>query len=168
MLGEYEKVEISHALFFVLRNRVDEPLSTRMLCVFESRHTEQQAQAQEQQSVLDFKRRVRAATRSRSRVRWTTRFLVKNRKLCSIETLCSDGLCGCRSSRCTRRRRLKSLFAIKVMRALSEKKAFVPYQDSVLTKLLRDSLGSNSMTMIVCTASPYRLRPGRQVPLERR
>eukprot|EP01084_Bolivina_argentea_P035286 65461_1 len=51
---------------------------------------------------------------------------------------------------------VKSLFAIKkVIRALSEKKAFVPYQDSVLTKLLRDSLGGNSLTMIVCTASPH-------------
>ena len=33
---------------------------------------------------------------------------------------------------------VKSLFALKaVIRALSEKKAFVPYQDSVITKLLR-------------------------------
>jgi len=51
---------------------------------------------------------------------------------------------------------VKSLFAIKkVIRALSEKKAFVPYQDSVLTKLLRDSLGGNSLTLIICTISPH-------------
>merc|ERR1712154_70998 len=51
---------------------------------------------------------------------------------------------------------VKSLFAIKkVIRALSEKKAFVPYQDSVLTKLLRDSLGGNSLTMIICCATPH-------------
>ena len=51
---------------------------------------------------------------------------------------------------------VKSLFAIKkVIRALSEKKPFVPYQDSVLTKILRDSLGGNSLTYIVCTISPH-------------
>ena len=51
---------------------------------------------------------------------------------------------------------VKSLFALKaVIRALSEKKAFVPYQDSVITKLLRDSLGGNGLTMICCTASPH-------------
>jgi len=51
---------------------------------------------------------------------------------------------------------VKSLFALKaVIRALSEKKAFVPYHDSVITKLLRDSLGGNGLTMICCTASGH-------------
>ncbi|ETO23313.1 kinesin heavy chain [Reticulomyxa filosa] len=51
---------------------------------------------------------------------------------------------------------VQSLFALKkVIRALSEKKAFIPYQDSALTKLLRDSLGGNSKTTIIVCASPH-------------
>jgi len=51
---------------------------------------------------------------------------------------------------------VKSLFALKtVIRGLAEKKAFVPYQDSVLTKLLRDSLGGNCFTTIITTASMH-------------
>jgi len=51
---------------------------------------------------------------------------------------------------------VQSLFALKkVIRSLAEKKAFVPYQESVLTKLLRDSLGGNCFTTIVITASPH-------------
>ena len=57
---------------------------------------------------------------------------------------------------------VKSLFATKVIHALSEKNAFVPYQDSVLAKMLRNSLGGNSLTMIVCTASPHGHRPDKR------
>jgi len=51
---------------------------------------------------------------------------------------------------------LKSLFALQnVIRALSAKKPFIPYQGGMLTKLLRDSLGGNSRTSIIVTASPH-------------
>jgi len=51
---------------------------------------------------------------------------------------------------------LKSLFALQnVIRALSAKKPFIPYQGGMLTKLLRDSLGGNSRTSIIITASPH-------------
>lgn len=51
---------------------------------------------------------------------------------------------------------VQSLFALKkTIRALAEKKAFVPYQESILTKLLRDSLGGNCKTSILCTMSPH-------------
>merc|ERR1712176_1183754 len=74
--------------------------------------------------------------------------------LAGSEKLTKTGATGQRMSEA--KKIVKSLGAIKkVIRALSEKKAFVPYQDSVLTKLLRDSLGGNSLTMIVCTASPH-------------
>ena len=38
--------------------------------------------------------------------------------------------------------------------ALGEKKTHVPYRDSKLTKLLQDSLGGNSKTMMIATFSP--------------
>ena len=51
---------------------------------------------------------------------------------------------------------VQSLFALKkTIRALASNQPFVPYQDSVLTKLLRDSIGGNSKTTIVVTASPH-------------
>jgi len=59
---------------------------------------------------------------------------------------------------------LKSLFALQdVIRALSEKRAFVPYHGSMLTKLLRDSLGGNSRTSIIITASPHEYNRGETV-----
>eukprot|EP01084_Bolivina_argentea_P142510 250361_1 len=74
--------------------------------------------------------------------------------LAGSEKLTKTGATGQRMSEA--KKIVKSLFALKkVIRALSEKKPFVPYQDSVLTKLLRDSLGGNSLTMIICTASPH-------------
>lgn len=54
----------------------------------------------------------------------------------------------------------KSLFTLgKVISALSEstrlkKRAFVPYRDSVLTWLLKESLGGNSKTAMIATISP--------------
>jgi hypothetical protein len=36
----------------------------------------------------------------------------------------------------------------------TNKDAFVPYRDSVLTWLLKDSLGGNSKTAIIATVSP--------------
>jgi len=41
-----------------------------------------------------------------------------------------------------------------VIRALTEKKAHVPYRDSKLTRLLSDSLGGNSKTHLIVTCSP--------------
>merc|ERR1711920_556510 len=50
----------------------------------------------------------------------------------------------------------KSIFALqKVIRALSEERAFVPYHGGMLTKLLRDSLGGNSRTSIIIHGSPH-------------
>uniref|UniRef100_A0A4W6D6W3 Kinesin-like protein KIF14 n=1 Tax=Lates calcarifer TaxID=8187 RepID=A0A4W6D6W3_LATCA len=54
----------------------------------------------------------------------------------------------------------KSLFTLgKVISALSEqalsrKKVFIPYRESVLTWLLRESLGGNSKTAMIATLSP--------------
>ena len=52
----------------------------------------------------------------------------------------------------------KSLFCLgKVISALSSKKpssSFVPYRDSNLTKLLMDSLGGNSLTLMIACCSP--------------
>ncbi|XP_067846718.1 kinesin-like protein KIF14 [Heptranchias perlo] len=54
----------------------------------------------------------------------------------------------------------KSLFTLgKVISALSEhsqakKKVFIPYRESVLTWLLKDSLGGNSKTAMIATISP--------------
>ncbi|XP_043914068.1 kinesin-like protein KIF14 [Protopterus annectens] len=54
----------------------------------------------------------------------------------------------------------KSLLTLgKVISALSElsqskKKVFIPYRDSVLTWLLKESLGGNSMTTMIATISP--------------
>jgi len=59
---------------------------------------------------------------------------------------------------------LKSLFSLQgVIRALSEKRAFVPYHGGMLTKLLRDSLGGNSRTSIIITASPHEYNRGETI-----
>lgn len=41
-----------------------------------------------------------------------------------------------------------------VIQALSQGEAFVPYRNSSLTKILRNSLGGNARTAVVCTGSP--------------
>lgn len=49
----------------------------------------------------------------------------------------------------------KSLLTLGlVIRSLAEKKSFIPYRDSKLTRLLTDSLGGNSKTHLVITCSP--------------
>eukprot|EP00698_Gefionella_okellyi_P018510 TRINITY_DN5557_c0_g3_i1.p1 TRINITY_DN5557_c0_g3~~TRINITY_DN5557_c0_g3_i1.p1 ORF type:complete len:1046 (+),score=367.13 TRINITY_DN5557_c0_g3_i1:88-3225(+) len=49
----------------------------------------------------------------------------------------------------------KSLSSLgNVISALSEGKAFVPYRDSVLTRLLEDALGGNSKTIMIAALSP--------------
>lgn len=51
---------------------------------------------------------------------------------------------------------VQSLFALKkTIRALANNEPFVPYQESVLTKLLRDSIGGNSKTTIIVTATAH-------------
>ncbi len=42
----------------------------------------------------------------------------------------------------------------------SKKKAFIPYRDSVLTWLLKDSLGGNSKTIMIATISPAEINHG--------
>ena len=42
----------------------------------------------------------------------------------------------------------------KVIFALSEKQKFIPYRDSILTKLLSDSLGGNYKSLLICCVSP--------------
>merc|ERR1711933_588870 len=42
-----------------------------------------------------------------------------------------------------------------VIRALSEKKSFISYRDSTLTHILKDSLGGNTKTTLLCTVSPH-------------
>jgi len=42
-----------------------------------------------------------------------------------------------------------------VIRALSEKKSFISYRDSALTHVLKDSLGGNTKTTLLCTCSPH-------------
>eukprot|EP00756_Hemistasia_phaeocysticola_P014172 Hpha_TRINITY_DN15327_c4_g1::TRINITY_DN15327_c4_g1_i1::g.91056::m.91056/K10396/KIF5; kinesin family member 5 len=49
----------------------------------------------------------------------------------------------------------QSLTALRgVVQALSKGVKHVPYRDSALTKLLRDTLGGNSLTTMICTVSP--------------
>eukprot|EP00494_Astrolonche_serrata_P024148 UN24406 len=42
----------------------------------------------------------------------------------------------------------------RVISSLTEGKSHIPYRDSKLTRLLSDSLGGNSKTCIIVTASP--------------
>jgi len=42
-----------------------------------------------------------------------------------------------------------------VIRALSEKKNFISFRDSILTHILKDSLGGNTKTTLLCTCSPH-------------
>jgi kinesin family protein 5 len=46
------------------------------------------------------------------------------------------------------------LFLGNVINALTSKKPHIPYADSKLTKLLRDTLGGNSKTTLIITCSP--------------
>jgi hypothetical protein len=49
----------------------------------------------------------------------------------------------------------RSLSALNdVLIAIGEKKAHVPYRNSVLTRLLQDSIGGNSKMMLILTVSP--------------
>ncbi|KNC52505.1 kinesin-II 95 kDa subunit [Thecamonas trahens ATCC 50062] len=49
----------------------------------------------------------------------------------------------------------KSLHMLgRVITELSDGAAFVPYRDSVLTRLLRDALGGNAKTLMIATVSP--------------
>jgi hypothetical protein len=49
----------------------------------------------------------------------------------------------------------KSLTTLgRVIRALSKKRAHIPYRDSVLTQMLADSLGGNSKTAFIVTLHP--------------
>merc|ERR1712087_318630 len=41
-----------------------------------------------------------------------------------------------------------------VIRSLSGKKSFISYRDSTLTHILKDSLGGNTKTTLLCTCSP--------------
>jgi hypothetical protein len=50
----------------------------------------------------------------------------------------------------------KSLFTLgNVINALSQKKKYVPYKDSKLTRILEDSLKGNSSIYLIATISPY-------------
>jgi hypothetical protein len=42
----------------------------------------------------------------------------------------------------------------QVIGALVAKKPFIPYRNSVLTRLLQDSLGGNSKTVMIATCAP--------------
>lgn len=42
----------------------------------------------------------------------------------------------------------------KICLVLQERKSFVPYRNSLLTLLLRDSLGGNCRTVMVATVTP--------------
>jgi len=49
----------------------------------------------------------------------------------------------------------KSLLALsKCINCLVDKKKFVPYRDSKLTRLLQDALGGNCKTVMICNVSP--------------
>lgn len=49
----------------------------------------------------------------------------------------------------------KGLFALSnVISALNENKGHIPYRDSKLTQLLQDSLGGNSITLMIACVSP--------------
>ena len=41
-----------------------------------------------------------------------------------------------------------------VINALSQNKPHIPYRDSKLTRLLQDSLGGNTQTVMIATISP--------------
>jgi len=42
----------------------------------------------------------------------------------------------------------------QVINSLANKQKFIPYRSSVITLLLRESLGGNSKTIMVCAVSP--------------
>lgn len=49
----------------------------------------------------------------------------------------------------------KSLFLLSnVISKLAENQQHIPYRDSKLTRLLENSLGGNSQTLIICCISP--------------
>ena len=49
----------------------------------------------------------------------------------------------------------KSLFVLSdVIHKLAEQKHHIPFRNSKLTRLLSNSLGSNSFTLMICTISP--------------
>ena len=43
----------------------------------------------------------------------------------------------------------------KVIKSLSEKIQHIPYRDSKLTRIIKDSLGGNSKTTLIVTCSPH-------------
>jgi kinesin family protein 5 len=43
----------------------------------------------------------------------------------------------------------------KVIKQLAEKNSHIPYRDSKLTRVLKDSLGGNSKTTLIVTCSPH-------------
>ena len=43
----------------------------------------------------------------------------------------------------------------KVIKTLAEKSSHIPYRDSKLTRVLKDSLGGNSKTTLIVTCSPH-------------
>jgi kinesin family protein 5 len=42
-----------------------------------------------------------------------------------------------------------------VIKALSENHKFIPFRDSKLTRIMKDSLGGNSKTTLIVTCSPH-------------
>ncbi len=45
----------------------------------------------------------------------------------------------------------------KVIKHLAEKNNHIPYRDSKLTRVLKDSLGGNSKTTLIVTCSPHQM-----------
>ena len=43
----------------------------------------------------------------------------------------------------------------KVIKSLSERGSHIPYRDSKLTRIIKDSLGGNSKTTLIVTCSPH-------------
>lgn len=42
-----------------------------------------------------------------------------------------------------------------VIKSLSENHAHIPYRDSKLTRIIKDSLGGNAKTTLIVTCSPH-------------